>query len=82
MLAGRLGAQLLHFADVTNGWPGTDEFPDHEAWQQALRKAGTALQRYATADIYELPDDEVDLVWQGAKDALHWVADHLEHLWW
>jgi len=75
ILARRLGAQLTNVAETTNGWPGPEKYDSPQAWDRALRSAGTALTVYALDDRSIHRRNE-------AKDALHWVADNLEHLWW
>ncbi len=75
ILARRLGAQLTNLAETTNGWPGPEKYDSPQAWDRALRSAGTALTVYALDDRSIHRRNE-------AKDALHWVADNLEHLWW
>jgi hypothetical protein len=39
----RLGEQLLYLADIAHGWPGTEEFPTFEDWEEALRFHGTVM---------------------------------------
>ena len=118
-LCRRLGAQLLHLADIAHGWPGNDEFPMYEDWIDALRVNGQALLDYALrpgqtelttkwhdlkfgtgtgarsdwmAKINSEDDEPTAAAWLelraleerldiGGQQALHWVADHLGHLW-
>lgn len=50
-LCRRLGAQLLHLADVTHGWPD-DEYETFDEWRVALRENGRALINYVERPGY------------------------------
>jgi len=53
-LCGVLGAMLVHLAQEGCGYPGTEEFPTPELWNQALQENGQALLSYSTGRDEEL----------------------------
>lgn len=104
VLCSRLAAQLDHLAGTGHGYPGDEEFPTAEVWEDALRAQAARLRRWVERDDSPVQDtyhealmagvegDELDALQQAAdqdreerytaaQDALHWVADHLGHLW-
>lgn len=75
-----LGAQLIHLADTSHGWPESEEFPTFEIYAEALKKHGNALTKYPSR--WEVMDDEKeDQMRNDAQASLRWVADHLGTLW-
>jgi len=76
-LAETLGAQLTALARIAHGYPGT--YPGgFEGWVADLGRNGAALSAYGAIDNL-MP--EHDHIWADAREALHWVADHLGALW-
>jgi len=76
-LARTLGAQLIHLADTTHGWPGNEEFPEPEDWDAALRRHGATLLAYPGV-VYDAVDEAPI---EAAQESVRWVADHLPDLW-
>lgn len=76
-LSGRLGAQLLHMADIAHGWPG-EQYGTFDDWVRDLRRAGWALLRYRELHHEDFTDQGIR---GDAKSALYWVADNLGALW-
>lgn len=79
-LAKTLGAQLVHMADTSWGYPGTAVYPTFESWSADLRRHGEALLALHKGSFDCRPDDE-DALWRPAREALRWVADNLGALW-
>lgn len=74
-----LSQQLEHLAHIMHGWPAGEEFPEFEDWQNALLTNSARLGNYAHR--WEGDDENYGLLSREAEEALHWVADHLGHLW-
>lgn len=74
-LAEQLGSALLDFSVKATTYP---QCYTHDEWVEQLHTAGTALVLYAEEENNGLASD---LIKQDAKQALHWVADHLGMLW-
>lgn len=82
VLCERLAAQLTYLADIAHGWPGTTEFPQPEDWDKALRDNAAKLKAWpnsADNPTSDLAHDQQ--AYKQSQEALHWVADHLGHLW-
>lgn len=63
---------LHHLAETAHAWPESVEFATFQDWGDAVTLRADALVGYRS-------DDETTHV--PAQHALHWVADHLTHLW-
>lgn len=74
-----IGAQLIHLANTTHGWPGTEEFQHPDEWTDLLHQHGQALLNYADKKFGSLEDDDRSL--KEAREAFHWIADHFDSLW-
>lgn len=66
------GGMLRHLAKTTHAWPESAEFTTFADWQEAVMLRANALGDYRSDD---------DTTHVPAQEALHWVADHLTHLW-
>jgi len=93
-LAGVLGAQLIHLAETTHGWPGEETmWETPEKWEADLKRQGNRLIAYSNSWSLEAPEDFSDeAAWDGynsreeqlmkdAQKALRWVAKNLRYLW-
>lgn len=76
-----LGAQLTELAEISHGWPGNDEFPEFEDWQEALRHHGAVLTAAAVNDGTADDDHDEEALREAAQQSMRWVADHLNNLW-
>lgn len=74
-LAETLGPQLVHMANVAHGWPSGGEWT-YETWTAVLRRHGQALIAYAETDSFA-PEP----VYEAAREAIRWVAEHFGALW-
>lgn len=81
-LARTLAEQLDALAAQSHGWPQSDEFPEFEDWQAALRQNAARLHAYQ-ARLFDPTGDETDIpkVVAEGQAAMRWVADHLPNLW-
>jgi len=66
------GGMLRHLAATARAWPRSAEFETFDAWVTAVAGRADALLAYSADD---------STTHAAAQDALHWVADHLTHLW-
>lgn len=67
--------RLKRFKEVTNGYPGTDEFPTPESWDVALDKMIRAFEIVLAGDIglEEYPE---------FREGMDLFAKHYLQLWW
>lgn len=61
-------------ADIQHGWPGTDEFPTPESWDEYLRKA-VSLLRYSLGELPNKYEKEWMDTWINDEDMLRHITD-------
>lgn len=76
-----LGSQLIALAEVSHGWPQSDEFPEYEDWTAALRAHGATLIEYGRKHDTDLTMEQETALYTEAQKSLRWVADNLGSLW-
>lgn len=81
-LAKWLGERLLFLAKHSNSYPSY--YADHKQWQCCLRAHGTCLleyYNYVGLCLEEWTAEKETSKILLAKESIHWVAQHLNHLW-
>lgn len=65
---------LRQLADVSHGYPGNDEFPTFESWQNWLRETADMIDNEDT--LFSIKEAEAK-----RKEGLKRVFEHIDYLW-